>query len=131
VICVLEPLERATRADGKATVLGGKSAPRFAVQAQGTAPSCISVVSRWADTHGRLDFATFNLSTFKASQKCRSKQGRKTPAPEGERVKRRPGAKQRKHSRHLELCRAARRAEEHEPADIHPRGLRGPRPSGY
>ena len=78
------------------------------MQAQGA--DCIRVVSRWADTHGRLSYATAHDGGYKASQRSRSKQGRKAP-PSGadagaERAKRRPGAKQRKHSRHLEMCRA-------------------------
>ena len=106
VVCAIEPCDRAARS--------GKPSPGVAVQAQqpsltpGATKVCVRVVSRWADTHGRLDFATANLACFKASQRSKSKQGRKAPAPEGERVKRRPGAKQRKHSRHLELCRQVR-----------------------
>lgn len=106
VICAIEPSDRASRS--------GKPSPGVAVQAQlpisavGAAQACIRVSSRWADIHGRLDFATANLACFKASQRSKSKQGRKAPTPEGERVKRRPGAKQRKHSRHLELCRQVR-----------------------
>lgn len=106
VICAIEPSDRASRS--------GKPSPGVAVQAQlpvtavNAAKACIHISSRWADIHGRLDFATANLACFKASQRSKSKQGRKAPAPEGERVKRRPGAKQRKHSRHLELCRQVR-----------------------
>ena len=67
VLGVVEPSDRPPR---------GKDVAE-SVQAQGA--DCIRVVSRWADTHGRLSYATAHDGGYKASQRSRSKQGRKAP----------------------------------------------------
>ena len=79
------------------------------VRAEGSAPSCVRVVSRWADTHGTIDYATWHSSDFRASSRSKSKQGRKAApklGPDGKPVRRRAGGRARHRQANMKSCRA-------------------------